>query len=270
MSLPTRDPLGPASRRARAASALLLFVREVDAGEQDLSESARRPSAPTSITRPCEHVERAVRRRCGGASCPARARAEQGALAVERARGRSSSCRRRRRAAALTRPPRPRARRAARPTCSTWPISGCASSAFRECRSRSRVIAAAAASRSYAADVLGEAEQLGRERRLRQRLGPAAIDARRHLDDVVGGEPGERAVVSNVDLVHGAVVARQRRDEPDRSLAVERAAALLEQRRLLRRAPDRGTARAARARSRRRLAARGVPIGCSASTRSCA
>ena len=50
-----------------------------------------------------------------------------------------------------------------------------------------------------------EAEQLGRERLLRQRHRAVTRDARRHLDDVVVGEPGERAVVADVDLVHGAV-----------------------------------------------------------------
>ncbi len=82
-------------------------------------------------------------------------------------------------------------------------------------------------------DVLRETEQLGRERRLRQRDEPAGLDARRHLDDVVVREAGERAVVTDVHLVHGAVAADERRDETGRGLAVERAAALLEQRRLL-------------------------------------
>ena len=58
-------------------------------------------------------------------------------------------------------------------------------------------------------------------------------DARRHLDDVVVGEPRERAVVPDVDLVHLAGRRRERRDEPGRRLAVEGAAALLQQRRLL-------------------------------------
>ncbi len=100
-------------------------------------------------------------------------------------------------------------------------------------------------------DVLDEPEQLRRERRLRQRLRAVRADPRRHLDDVVGREPGERAAVAHVDDVDGAVVRDERRDEPDRRLAVVRAAALLEQRRLLRERRVAVHAPAARARSPR-------------------
>ena len=113
-----------------------------------------------------------------------------------------------------------------------WPISGCASSAFFT-STGSRVSAARDREPLVRGDVLRQAEQLGRERRLRSGSAPGRVDARRHLDDVVVREPGERAVVAHVDLVHGAVAGDERRDEPERGLAVERAAALLEQRRLL-------------------------------------
>ena len=111
--------------------------------------------------------------------------------------------------------------------------------------------------------MLDEPEQLRRERRLRAAApGRRGADARGHLDDVVVGQPGERAVVAHVDHVDRAVAGRQRGDEPGRRLAVERAAALLEQRRLLGRAPGRGTSRAARARSRppRRARRRAVAL----------
>ena len=113
-----------------------------------------------------------------------------------------------------------------------WPTNGCASSAFRT-SAGSAVTAARAASRSYAATCCVKAEQLGLERALGQRDEAARVDARRHLDDVVVGEPGERAVVAHVDLVHRVVAADERPDEPGRRLAVEGAAALLEQRGLL-------------------------------------
>ena len=63
-------------------------------------------------------------------------------------------------------------------------------------------------------DVLREAEQLRSERRLRQRDGYAVLDARRDLDDVVVGEPRERAVVPDVDLVQLAGARRERATRP--------------------------------------------------------
>ena len=82
-------------------------------------------------------------------------------------------------------------------------------------------------------DVLGEPKELRRERRLGKGREAPVLHPRRNLDDVIVRQPGERAVISDVDLVHDAVVADERGDEPGRGLAVERAAALLEQRRLL-------------------------------------
>ena len=63
-------------------------------------------------------------------------------------------------------------------------------------------------------DVLDEPEQLGRERRLRERLDPVAGNAGRHLDHVVVGEPGKRPVVADVDLVHRAVAAKSDATSP--------------------------------------------------------
>ena len=82
-------------------------------------------------------------------------------------------------------------------------------------------------------NVLGEPKELRRERRLRQGREAPVLHPRRNLDDVIVRQPGERAVISDVDLVHDAVVADERGDEPGRGLAVEGAAALFEQRRLL-------------------------------------
>ena len=82
-------------------------------------------------------------------------------------------------------------------------------------------------------DVLHQAEQLGRERPLRHRDGAPPPDPRRHLDDVVIGKPDQRAAVAHIDYLHLAAVGEQRCDERDRRLAVERAASLLEQRRLV-------------------------------------
>ena len=78
-------------------------------------------------------------------------------------------------------------------------------------------------------DVLDESEQLRRERRLGQRLGAVATDPSGHLDDVVGREAGQSRTVADVDLVHCAVVRRQRRDQAEGGLAVIGAAALHEQ-----------------------------------------
>src|SRR5439155_828954 len=78
-------------------------------------------------------------------------------------------------------------------------------------------------------DVLDEAEQLGRERWLRQRRGPDSADPCRHLDRVVVGEAGEGAVVPQVDDLDVAAPGRERGDELRRRLAVVGAAAPLEQ-----------------------------------------
>ncbi len=94
-----------------------------------------------------------------------------------------------------------------------------------------------------------EPAHLGRQRRLRERMRAVAIDPGRDLDDRVGGQVGQRAVVADVDDLDVAGAVVERGDELGRRLAVERAAALLEEGRLLGRASGRGTARAARARS---------------------
>src|SRR4051794_15790641 len=79
-------------------------------------------------------------------------------------------------------------------------------------------------------DVLHKAEQLRRDRWLRQRLGAAGTDLGQHLDDVVVGKALDGPVVADVDDVRLPGVRGERTDEPDRGLAVERAAALLEER----------------------------------------
>ena len=78
--------------------------------------------------------------------------------------------------------------------------------------------------------VLREAEELWRERRLRQRHRAVRRDSRRNLDDVVVSESDQRAVVPRVDDLGVAVSGRQRRNELRRGFAVIRASALLEQR----------------------------------------
>ena len=119
-------------------------------------------------------------------------------------------------------------------------------------------------------DVLHEPEQLGRERRLRQRHRPVDADPGGHLDHVVGGEPGERVAVPDVDLVHGAVSRGQRRDQPERGLAVVGAAPLHRAAPACRPASGRGRAAAARARCRRRPAPAGCRPAARGSTASCA
>ena len=93
--------------------------------------------------------------------------------------------------------------------------------------------AACAASRSYAATCWTSPSSSGASGACGSGTRPVRLDPRRHLDDVVVGEPGERARVPDVDLVHVAVAGDERGDEAGRGLAVERAAALLEQRGLL-------------------------------------
>ncbi len=81
--------------------------------------------------------------------------------------------------------------------------------------------------------VLGQAEQLRCERLLRERDEPPVLDARGNLHHVVVGEAGERPGVPQIHLVHDVVARDQRSHEARGGLAVEGAAALLEQRRLL-------------------------------------
>src|SRR5262249_56354860 len=81
--------------------------------------------------------------------------------------------------------------------------------------------------------VLDEPEQLGRQRRLGEGGDGVSRDDRGDLDEVVVREAAERAFVADVDLVHARVAGVERPDQADRRLAVEGAAALLEQRRLL-------------------------------------
>ena len=82
-------------------------------------------------------------------------------------------------------------------------------------------------------DVLHETEELRGERSLGQRHRARRTDPRRELDDVVVLQPFHDAAVADVDDLHVARVGRERRDQRRRRLAVERAAPLLEQRRLL-------------------------------------
>ena len=81
--------------------------------------------------------------------------------------------------------------------------------------------------------MLDEPQQLRRQRGLGDGIRPRAPDPGGQLDDVVVGQAGERAPVAHVDHLDVAGVPGQRGDELSGGLAVERAAALLEQRRLL-------------------------------------
>ena len=82
--------------------------------------------------------------------------------------------------------------------------------------------------------MLDEAEQLRSERRLRQRRRSRELDSRRQLDGIVVRKARKRTVVPNVEHLDVAVAARERCHQLRRCLAVERAAALLEQLRLRR------------------------------------
>src|SRR3954469_24985529 len=77
-------------------------------------------------------------------------------------------------------------------------------------------------------DVLNEAEQLGRERPLRECDWTARPDSSRQRDDVGGLEPCDGGAVPDVHDVDALRMAGERRDEADCGLAVERTAALLE------------------------------------------
>ena len=159
------------------------------------------------------------------------------------------------------------ARRRSPSTISSCPISGCVSSALRADdavarRPRPRPRAARTrrrAGRGRAAPVPAAPAAAA--------AAPSRVDARRHLDDVVVGQPGERAVVAHVDDVHGAVAGdeRARRARPPPRCRTRRRAARAAP--ASRSAPGRGTARAARARSRRPSARAASPTRCSASTR---
>ena len=283
-------PRSPSRARSTRLAQLVLLGREVDAGEQELRDLGDRSVAESAAPararlgeEAVEHVERSRRGRGGAASCAGRATSASTAPSArderevglrvaavdgERRAARSRGPRRRTAAGAL-RPPRAAARRAPRPARTGRSADARAAPCARS--TGSPVTRGLDREPLVGGDVLDEPEQLGRERRLRQRLDPSAADARGHLDHVVVGEarracPSLRTSTSCTSPSSATSDA----DEPDRRLAVERAAALLEQRRLLGRASGRGRARAARARSRRPSPRAGRPSSCSASTRSCA
>ena len=286
----------PTIRRAqpRAADRLLqleLLGREVDAGEQQLGDvgerlaAAREPrlarglaeEASSTSRQPvdAEVVRRAERpahereHRARRSRTSARSVFELPPSTARTVRVRWRSPAPRSAAGA----PRPASSRRSTSSAESayWPISGCASSALRATTAvaghgrrarraaRTRRRAATRPSSSGASGACGQ-----RRRARRGRRAPAPRRRRRRR------RPASVAVVAHVDHVDVAVAVGERGDEADRRLAVERAAALLEQRRLLGRATGRGTARAARARSRPPGAARGTPSSCSASTSSCA
>ena len=82
-------------------------------------------------------------------------------------------------------------------------------------------------------NVLGQPEQPGQGGCCGSGTMRPALDACRQLDDVVVGEAGQGAVVADVDLVDDTSPETSDETSLSRRLAVERAAALLEQRRLL-------------------------------------
>ena len=82
--------------------------------------------------------------------------------------------------------------------------------------------------------VLHEPEHVLAERRDRDRVRAVGVDPRGDLDDVVVGEVRDRPGVASVHDLHVARPGRERGDELRGGLAVERAAASLEQLRLLR------------------------------------
>ena len=228
--------------------------REVDAGDE--AAARRRPPARLPPRRAPARRARRSRSMAGlepdvvRASCRAAREARAARRPRGRARGRSSSPPSAASAILTPPPPAGAATRRARPPARSWPISGCASSASRTVRG-SRVTAASAVKPLVGGDVLDEPEQLRRERRLRQRLRPRLRHARRHLDDVVVGEPGERARVAQVDLVDGAVAGEERRDEPNAPPRCRRRRRAARAAPASRSAPGRGTAPAAAPRSSR-------------------
>src|SRR6266536_2712475 len=80
--------------------------------------------------------------------------------------------------------------------------------------------------------LLDQAEQLGREGREGQGVGAGGVDARRDLDHGVGRQVREGPVVADVDDLHVAGAGVERGDELGGGLAVEGAAAPVQQRRL--------------------------------------
>ena len=112
-------------------------------------------------------------------------------------------------------------------------MSGCASSAFRAVTG-SRVTAVSAVRRSYAATCWTRPSSSGASGDCGSGRGAAGADPARELDDVVVRETRHCARVSHVDHLSVPGVARERRDQRGSRLAVEGAAALLEERWLLR------------------------------------
>ena len=108
------------------------------------------------------------------------------------------------------------------------PTSGCASSAART-SARSPDSRGADRQPLVGLDRSDEIAHRGLHRRLANRVGAVAVDARRDLDDVVGLELRHRAVVADVDDldVPGPVV--EGREQLRGGLAVEGAAAMCQQ-----------------------------------------
>ena len=277
MSLPTtsRRPAAPLERVPH----LLLLRREVDAREEHLRDvdDRRRPPAPAGTSASSSipsSTPSAPRARGGAASTAARARARAAPRRRGRARGRSSSCRRRRRgrpSSLMPAPARRRERRSAAISPSrrssvigSWPISGCVRSALRAVTGSPRH-RRLGREPLVGGDVLREAEQLGRERRLRRaarrprarsRAGTSTTSsarARRASSRCACRPPGRRRC------------RRERATQRGRRLAVERAPALLEQGGLLVHAGI-AYARAARARAPRRPPRAARRRSCSTST----
>ena len=215
VSLLDRRARRPAARLDRRLQGSLLD-RQVGAGEQDVADLGDRllgrrgraasASASRSSSTRRQPVEPDVVRR---AQRPARD-APAARRRRARARGRSSSCRRRR----PGRSERSRSRPASRaeqaveqrldlPHC---PTSGCASSALRAVAGRRRPPPPRRAARRRRRAATRPSSS-GASGALRQRHGAVRAHARRDLDDVVVGEPGERAAVAHVDDVDRAVAA---------------------------------------------------------------
>ena len=240
----------------------------------------RRPAAPSQpgVARPPRRAAARARRRtrraprwCGERADRGRARAARRPRA--RARGRSSSCRRRRRGRPVAhRAPDARlvveqALQQRRSTELVLPDQRMARSAFRAVdpiARRPRLGREPLVGR----DVLDEPEQLGRERRLRQRLRPVRADRARAAPRRRRPRGPRRRRRSRRRRPARPRRRRERGDQRRRRLAVERAAALLEQRGLLR---DLGVAidvEQPRSISRHRRRTRHARRSCSARTTS--
>ena len=243
--VPDVHVVSPAALHERRTEGVLLRG-EVDPGEEDLRRGERRRAVPPRraerlVEQLLEQHDRLLEAEVVRRGLRAADVREQGAvLADERDVGL--------RVAAVDREEDPVAHRDTPDTCAgssrrrdsisspvsaSWPISGCASSAFRAV-TVSRVTAASRSEPLVRGDVLDEAEELRRERPLRERRRAVRADLGGKLDDVVVRKPRDSAVVAHVDHLHVAGAVREGGDERGRGLAVERAAALLEQRRLLR------------------------------------